>query len=134
MSHKHTILVVDDEPGAVTLLEIMLTRGGFAVLKAEDAQSALKTLQTHTPDLILLDVTLPDQSGVEVCRRIREQPALRETPVLILSGHSDGETISNGLNAGANDFLTKPIYHADLVAKIRRNLKPHVEETAEAGD
>ncbi len=119
---KKHILVVDDEIGALTLIGIMLERGGFGVLKAKDARSALAILDQNTPDLIILDVMMPGMNGIDLCRAIRERSDTDHTPVLILSARGDAESIMRGMEAGANDYLPKPILHHDLVAKVRSML------------
>ena len=119
---KKHILVVDDEIGALTLIGIMLERGGFGVLTAKDARSALSILDQSTPDLIILDVMMPGMNGIDLCRAIRERDDTDHTPVLILSARGDAESIMRGIEAGANDYLPKPILHHDLVAKVRTML------------
>lgn len=119
---KKHILVVDDEIGALTLIGIMLERGGFSVLKAKDATSALAVLDQNTPDMIILDVMMPGMDGIELCKVIRTRNTTRETPVLILSARGDAESVMRGMEAGANDYLPKPILHHDLVAKVRNML------------
>ncbi|MCD4684770.1 MAG: response regulator [Anaerolineae bacterium] len=116
------ILVVDDEIGALTLIGIMLERGGFEVLKAKDADQSLSMLDLETPDLIILDVMMPGMDGIELCRVLRERPDTAELPILILSARGDAKSVMNGMDAGANDYLPKPILHHDLVAKVRRML------------
>lgn len=116
------ILVVDDEIGALTLIGIMLERGGFNVLKAKDANAALTVLDKETPDLIILDVMMPGMDGIELCRVIRERSETRAVPVLILSARGDAESVMRGMDAGANDYLPKPILHHDLVDKVRKML------------
>lgn len=116
------ILVVDDEIGALTLIGIMLERGGFEVLKAKDADSALSVLHGENPDLIILDVMMPGTDGIELCRMIRDRNQTRDTPVLILSARGDAESVMRGMDAGANDYLPKPILHHDLVAKVKKML------------
>jgi two-component system, OmpR family, phosphate regulon response regulator PhoB len=116
---KKTVLVVDDEIGALTLIGIMLERGGFNVLKAKDADSALATLDQNTPDLIILDVMMPIMDGIELCKVIRKRGDTGHTPVLILSARGDADSVMRGMEAGANDYLPKPILHHDLVAKVR---------------
>jgi len=116
---KKTVLVVDDEIGALTLVGIMLERGGFNVLKAKDASSALAMLDQNTPDLIILDVMMPGTDGITLCGIIRRRPDTAHTPVLILSARGDAESVMAGMEAGANDYLPKPILHHDLVAKVR---------------
>ncbi len=119
---KKHILVVDDEIGALTLIGIMLERGGFGVLKAKDAKSALSVLDQNTPDMIILDVMMPGMDGIELCRVIRDRTDTGVTPILILSARGDAESIMRGIEAGANDYLPKPILHHDLVAKVRNML------------
>ncbi len=113
------ILVVDDEIGALTLIGIMLERGGFRVLKAKSAQAALDVLEGENPDLIILDVMMPIMDGIELCAVLRERPQTEVTPVLILSARNDADSIMRGMEAGANDYLPKPILHHDLVTKVR---------------
>jgi two-component system, OmpR family, response regulator MtrA len=119
---KKNILVVDDEIGALTLIGIMLERGGFSVLKAKDATSALAVLDQNTPDMIILDVMMPGMDGIELCQVIRQRDDTGDTPVLILSARGDAESVMRGMSAGANDYLPKPILHHDLVAKVRSML------------
>ena len=117
------ILVIDDEVGARTLIGIMLERGGFEVLKAKDAEQALTALQEQTiPDLIVLDVMMPGMDGFTLCRTIREKPATRTIPILMLSAKGDSASVMQGMNAGASDYLPKPILHHDLVSKIQQML------------
>lgn len=124
---KRQILVVDDEAGARTLIAIMLERGGFGVLKADGAREALDVLDQHDPDLIILDVMMPGMDGIELCQTIRAREATGKTPVLILSARGDAQSIIRGIEAGANDYLQKPILHNDLVAKVRSMLGQGVE-------
>ncbi len=116
------ILVVDDEIGALTLIGIMLERGGFEVVKAKDAEQALVVLDHDTPDLIILDVMMPGMDGIELCRVLRQRQDTVQTPVLILSARGDAKSVMSGMDAGASDYLPKPILHHDLVAKVRRML------------
>src|SRR5579859_2348978 len=116
------ILVVDDEIGARTLIGIMLDRGGFEVLKAGDGNQALSTLNEETPDLIILDVMMPGMDGIDLCKAIRQREATASTPILILSTRGDAEAVMRGMEAGATDYLPKPILHHDLVSKVRQLL------------
>ncbi len=119
---KKHILVVDDEIGALTLIGIMLERGGFNVLKAKDADAALAVLDQNTPDMIILDVMMPGMDGIELCSVVRDRTDTADTPVLILSARGDAESVMRGMEAGANDYLPKPILHHDLVTKVRTML------------
>lgn len=119
---KKHILVVDDEIGALTLIGIMLERGGFSVLKAKDADSALAVLAKDLPDLIILDVMMPGMNGIDLCALIRSRAETAHIPILILSARGDADSIMKGMEAGADDYLPKPILHHDLVAKVRNML------------
>jgi len=121
------ILVVDDEIGALTLIGIMLERGGFEVLKAKDADSALNVLDRERPDLIILDVMMPGTDGIELCSIIRSRPDVGDLPVLSLSARNDSESVMRGMEAGANDYLPKPILHHDLVSKVKKMLNIPLE-------
>lgn len=123
---KDKVLVVDDEIGALTLIGIMLERGGFEVIKAKDAKAAFAQLEQVTPALIILDVMMPGMNGIELCAEIRKMPATKNTPVLILSARNDSESIMKGMEAGANDYLAKPILHHDLVTKVRNIIQETV--------
>jgi len=133
---KNHILVVDDEIGALTLIGIMLERGGFGVLKAKDARQALSVLDQNAPDMIILDVMMPGMDGIELCKVIRGRQDVPQTPILILSARGDAESIMRGIDesimrgieAGANDYLPKPILHHDLVAKVRNMLGQNTPE------
>lgn len=124
---KKNVLVVDDEIGALTLIGIMLERGGFQVLKAKDADAALAILDQDTPDLIILDVMMPGIDGIELCKIIRGRDDIGGIPVLILSARGDADSVMRGMEAGANDYLPKPILHHDLVTKVRTILAQSTE-------
>lgn len=125
---KKQILVVDDEIGALKLIGIMLERGGFQVVEARDARAALDVLENTTPDMIILDVMMPGMNGIDLCKVIRSREVTSMTPVLILSARGDAESIIHGIEAGANDYLPKPILHHDLVSKVREMLGEDVAQ------
>jgi two-component system phosphate regulon response regulator PhoB len=109
MAGSRQILVVDDEASARNLLSIMLERGGFQAIVAQDGPEALTILSQQPIDLIVLDLMLPGMSGIEICERLRKESATQNIPVLMLSARGDPQTVQNGLKAGANDYLFKPI-------------------------
>jgi len=117
------ILIVDDESSARGALEVLLRREGFEVREVHDGRSALEECATFRPDLILLDIVMPGMDGFEVCRRIKNTAETRLTPVVLITGLSDTEDRINGINAGADDFLSKPIDFSELLARIRSLLK-----------
>lgn len=119
---KKNILVVDDEIGALTLLGIMLERHGYNVIKANHGETALALLEVNKPDLIILDIMMPDIDGFELCSMLRQRLDTKDTPILILSARNDTDSVARGLKAGANDYLSKPIMNFDMAAKVRMML------------
>jgi cyclic di-GMP phosphodiesterase len=112
------ILVVDDEPANVELLRILLVREGYAVVTASDGQQALEMVEREQPDLVLTDVLMPKFTGFEVCSRIKQNKATRLTPVVLITALADSEDRIQGINAGADDFLTKPVNRLELRARV----------------
>jgi class 3 adenylate cyclase len=117
------ILVVDDTPKNVKLLADLLTVKGYAVVTATSGAEALKRVEAEKPDLVLLDVVMPEMSGYEVCRKIRENPEAGILPVVMVTALDPSEERIKGLDAGADDFLTKPINQAELLARVKSLLR-----------
>jgi class 3 adenylate cyclase/CheY-like chemotaxis protein len=117
------ILVVDDTPKNVKLLADILTVKGYAVVTAGSGAEALKQVAAEKPDLVLLDVVMPEMSGYEVCRKIRETPETQILPVVMVTALDPSEERVKGLDAGADDFLTKPINQPELLARVRSLLR-----------
>lgn len=114
------ILIVDDDPRLRDLVRLALERAGFQVITAADGQSALTHAARELPDLIVLDIGLPEIDGLEVCRRIRLRS---EVPVLFLTARDDEVDRILGLELGADDYVTKPFSPRELVARVRAILK-----------
>jgi putative two-component system response regulator len=117
------ILIVDDETGARSGLSALLRREGFEVDEASDGASALTQCAASLPDLILLDIVMPGMDGFEVCRQLKASPEMRLTPVVLITGLSATEDRIKGINAGADDFLSKPIDFNELLARARSLLR-----------
>jgi len=114
-----TILVVDDDPVQRALLEELLLPEGYRVATAADGEAALEVLLEWSPDVVLLDVQMPKLGGFEVCQRIKSNPETVFTPVVLVTGLRDVADRVQGLEAGADDFLTKPVDRTELLARVR---------------
>ena len=128
------ILLVDDESASRAALETLLRREGFEVHDASGGAAALAECASFRPDLVLLDVLMPGMSGFEVCKRIKAAPETRLTPVVLITGLSATEDRIKGINAGADDFLSKPIDFNELLARTRSliKLKQYTDELENA--
>lgn len=122
-AQKPLVLIVEDEADLVTLLQYNLDREGFRTLVAMNGDEALMAVRETTPALILLDWMLPQTSGIEVCRQLRRHPRTRDVPVIMLTARGEEGDKVRGLNAGADDYLTKPFSITELVARMRAVLR-----------
>lgn len=119
---KGRILIVDDDPHAVEILTRMLGREGYTCLGAASGRIALDKLKSDPVDVILLDVMMPEMDGLQVCAQLREDEALREIPVILLTAKDDMETRSKGMVLGVSEYLTKPINKRELFTRIQAQL------------
>ena len=117
------ILVVDDSPANVDILRTRLEAQGYDVKTANDGEEGLAAVEQHRPDLILLDVMMPKLDGIEVCRRLRANPGLPFIPVILITAKSDSKDVVTALNAGGDEYLTKPVDQAALGARIKSMLR-----------
>jgi two-component system, OmpR family, phosphate regulon response regulator PhoB len=114
-----TILVVDDEDDVINLVSFNLRAAGFQVLVARDGVAALELARRERPDLIILDLMLPELDGISVCEVLRQQPASAHTPVIMLTAWATDRARLVGLQAGANDYVTKPFSPRELVRRVQ---------------
>lgn len=117
------ILAVDDEPGNLALIRKLVPRLGYRLVEATSGTGALQAIRELEPDVVLLDVKMPDIDGFEVCRQIRAQPQHAGLPILLLTSLAGTEDKAMGLEAGANDFVAKPFEEVELIARLRSLLR-----------
>jgi DNA-binding response OmpR family regulator len=123
------VLIVDDDPAQIRMVSTLLTANGFRVLKANNGREAVRFTVEDKPDLVLLDIMMPELDGCETCRLIRE---LSEIPVIMVTGRcTSEEDIVRGLNCGANEYLAKPVGNHELVARIKAALRRFEKAAAE---
>jgi len=118
-----TVMIIEDEPDAAELFAEMMRVSGFRVLKASAGTPAMAMISEQKPDVIVLDIMMPDVSGLEILRYMRREADLAHIPVVIVSAKSMPYEVRQGLEAGASDYLTKPVGFADLKGAVERALK-----------
>src|SRR6185369_14954157 len=129
------ILIADDNPANVDILRTRLSGHGYEIITANDGEAALEASRQNLPDLILLDVMMPKIDGFEVCRRLKSDPALPFMPIILVTAKADTKDVVAGLDAGADEYLTKPIDHMAMLARVRSVLRIkelHDKVTAQA--
>jgi len=117
------VLVVDDNPHTMELMRDLLSSRGYDVVAVPDAAQAEAEILRHAPDLILSDVVMPGKSGYELCRELKENPITRLVPFVLITGLSQREDRVRGIEAGADDFLNKPIFPEELFARVKSLIK-----------
>jgi two-component system phosphate regulon response regulator PhoB len=127
---KIRVLVVEDDPDIGAMLEYTLTNAECQVIAVNDCQSALRELAGPVPNLVLLDWMLPDMSGIELLRRLRREPRLREIPVIMLTARGEEADRVRGLESGADDYVVKPFSIRELKARINTHLRKQVNDRA----
>jgi two-component system phosphate regulon response regulator PhoB len=130
MAHER-ILVVEDEGDLREVLAYNLTRERFRVSTARDGLTAMDLVRKVRPDLVLLDLMLPDLDGIEVCRRIRADDALARTPIIMLTAKSEESDVVLGLGVGADDYVTKPFSVKEVIARVQAVLRRGAPEEGE---
>ena len=118
MSRQTLIVIADDEPDLRDILKTVLESAGFTVVETPNGEEALKAVREHSPDLLILDYNMPKMTGIEVCRMLKQDMLLRHLPVILLTGKSEVKDKVDGLNAGADDYLTKPFEPMELLARV----------------
>ena len=119
---RKKILLVDDSTTILMMERMILTKGPYDLLTASNGEEAVARALNEKPDLILMDVVMPKMNGFDACRRIRGEESIKDTPSIMVTTRGDGENVETGFQAGCNDYVTKPINGAELVAKLKTYL------------
>jgi DNA-binding response OmpR family regulator len=133
MIARRRIAVVDDETDILDLISIHLNRAGFNVMKFENSTTFLNALKTDVPDLVILDLMLPDIHGTEVCRMIRSSDSTAHLPIIMLTAMVDESDKVAGLEMGADDYVSKPFSPRELVARVKAVLRRNITEETDQG-
>jgi two-component system KDP operon response regulator KdpE len=126
MTVEPLVLAVDDEAGILRLIRLELSEQGFRVVVAADGEEAIRTFEQQRPDVVVLDIMLPDMSGLEVMRRLRERT---NTPIILLTARDHDEDKVRGLELGADDYIVKPFNPQELTARVRAVMRRAVRES-----
>lgn len=121
-SNPKTVLIVEDEEAAAELFAEMMRVSGFRVLKTTNSSPAIAMMTAERPDVVILDIMMPDTSGLDILRQMRADPALSGVPVVVVSAKSMPADIKNGMEAGASTYLTKPVGFLELKEAVERSL------------
>ncbi|MBU1193689.1 MAG: response regulator [Proteobacteria bacterium] len=121
--HKSLILAVDDKPHNLQFLGKLLSDNGYEVGMAQNGQQALNFVKKNKPDLILLDIMMPDMDGYEVCEKLKSDFSVRHIPVIFLTARSDTAEVVKGFDVGGSDYVTKPFNTPELLARIRTQVE-----------
>ncbi len=124
---RKTVIVVEDEPDAAEMFAEMMRVSGFDVIKLYSSTPAIGTISAELPDIVILDVMMPDVSGLEVLRYMRREPKLKDIPVILVSAKSMPSDIKTGMDAGASHYLTKPVGFLELKNAVEE-LVPALDE------
>lgn len=128
------ILLVDDEPDIIEIIRYNLSAEGYTVITAENGKQALQEAKKYTPHLIILDVMMPKMDGIETCYQMRKEPALNDTVITFLTARGEDYSQMAGFDAGADDYITKPIKPKVLVSKVKALLRRLNTETTAKGE
>ena len=142
MAADYTVLIVDDVPTNVMLVQAILKKEGYTLLTADSGKKALEMTDAHNPNLILLDIMMPEMDGFEVLQRLKENPKTNHIPVIIMSALSDMQSVVRGYQLGAVEYVTKPFQREELVKRVAhrfelfsiKRIKRELERTIESRD
>ena len=119
---RKKILIVDDSATTLLMEQMVLRDQAFQIVVARNGREAIERAALEQPDLILLDVVMPEMNGFEACRRIRQLPVSRAVPIIMVTTRGEEQSVETGFQSGCNDYITKPINGAELLVKVRSYL------------
>ena len=120
---RKKILCVDDSATILMMERMILSKGPYDLVTASDGEEAVTKALAERPDLILMDIVMPRMNGFDACRRIRQEEAIRSTPVIMVTTRGEVQNMENGFASGCNDYVTKPINATELLTKLRNFLE-----------
>jgi DNA-binding response OmpR family regulator len=120
-----TVLVVDDDPVILKLLEVNFDMEGFTVLVARDGDEGIEIARSQRPDLVVSDIMMPKRSGLELVVELKSDPSTSDIPIILLSAKAQNADVRAGIDAGADDYITKPFEPLELVERVNRLLEPN---------
>lgn len=123
MREEPLILIIEDNSASLDIMRVRLLANNYKVITATDGEKGLTQAEKYLPDLILLDIMMPKMDGLEVCRRIKNNPALPFMPIIMVTAKTDTKDVIAGLEAGGDEYLTKPVDHRSLVARVKSMLR-----------
>ena len=119
---KKKILLVDDSSTALMIEKMLLSKASYDTITARDGQEAVTTATRELPDLILMDIVMPNMTGLEACRALRAQESTKMIPIILVTTRGENESVETGFASGCNDYVTKPINGLELLTKLRDQL------------
>ena len=128
------LLIIEDEADIRELISFNLEMSGYEVMKARDGEEGLAMARSESPDLIILDLMLPGMDGLKVCSHLKKDPDARDIPIIMLTARSEDDDIVNGLETGADDYITKPFSPRILIARVKAAMRRVQSEPAEKND
>ena len=120
---RKKVLLVDDSPTTLLMEQMVLRSHPYTIVTARNGREAVVRAIVEQPDIILMDVVMPEMNGFEACRRMRQQPALRSVPIIMVTTRGEEQSMETGFQSGCSDYITKPINGAELLMKVRSLLR-----------
>jgi CheY-like chemotaxis protein len=121
-ARRKKILLVDDSMTALMMNRMLLSKAGCDIVTARDGREAIERALAERPDLIVMDIVMPQMNGFEACKRMRSMPAMRQTPIVLVTTRGEAESIATGFASGCTDYVTKPVNSVELLEKIKAYL------------